>query len=60
MTEIKTRRGRVIWQGSVPATDPFYQNGWNFLTGSNLRPPSKEPPRAPEAKPEEAPPPQKD
>jgi len=34
----KTRRGRVIDLGWVPATDPRYQSGWNFLSGKNLNP----------------------
>jgi hypothetical protein len=32
----KTRRGGLIYLGSVPDTDPRYQSGWNFLSGKNL------------------------
>jgi len=36
----KTRRGGATYRGSVPATDPRYQSGWNFLSGKNLNQPS--------------------
>jgi len=38
-------KGRVIYEGSVPDTDPRYGSGWNYLSGKNLRPkpPEREP-----------------
>jgi len=32
----KTRRGRIIYEGLVPDTDPIYEWGWTILTGRNL------------------------
>jgi len=32
----KTRRGRIIYEGLVPDTDPIYERGWITLTGRNL------------------------
>jgi hypothetical protein len=29
-------KGRVIYKGSVPDTDPRYDSGWNYLSGKNL------------------------
>jgi hypothetical protein len=35
--------GRVIYEGSVPETDPRYTGSrWNYLSGKNLNPRSKE------------------
>ena len=48
MTGPKTRRGGITYRGSVPATDPRYQSGWNFLSGKNLSPPSPKPSPKPE------------
>jgi hypothetical protein len=38
-------KGRVIYKGSVPDTDPRYASGWNYLSGKNLapKPPEREP-----------------
>mgnify|MGYP000170927675 FL=1 len=30
------RRGRIIYEGLVPDTDPIYERGWTILTGRNL------------------------
>ena len=38
----KIPMGRVIYEGSVPDTDPRYNTGWNYLSGKNLNLPSKE------------------
>jgi hypothetical protein len=36
-------KGRVIYKGSVPDTDPRYASGWNYLSGKNLNlPPQPE------------------
>ena len=51
----ETRRGRVIYHGSVPDTDPRYGSGWIFLGGKNLNPRLKER-SADEAQEEAAPP----
>ena len=32
----KTRRGRIIYEGLVPDTDPIYERGRITLTGRNL------------------------
>ena len=60
MTGKKTPRGRVTYHGSVPATDPRYSSGWNFLSGKNLSPPSLTPSNAAgesaQVKPPETPP----
>lgn len=29
-------KGRLIYKGSVPDTDPRYDSGWNYLSGKNL------------------------
>jgi hypothetical protein len=38
-------KGRLIYHGSVPDTDPRYKGGWNYLSGKNLtpKPPEGEP-----------------
>ncbi len=28
--------GNLTYRGSLPATDPIYQGGWNFIAGKNL------------------------
>jgi hypothetical protein len=33
-------KGRLIYKGSVPDTDPRYNSGWNYLSGKNLNLPS--------------------
>ena len=38
MTGKKTPQGQVIYKGSVPATDPMYNEDWTFLGGKNLNP----------------------
>lgn len=43
MTEPKSAKRWVIWKGFVPATDPRYQGGWNYLGGKNLSLRSAEP-----------------
>ena len=30
------RRGRIIYEGLRPDTDPIYERGWTILTGRNL------------------------
>ena len=40
MTGKKTRKGGTTWKGWVPATDPRYGGGWNYLSGKNLNQPS--------------------
>ena len=40
-----TREAEVIYKGSVPATDPRYGGGWNYLSGKNLNPHSARPSR---------------
>jgi hypothetical protein len=49
----KTRKGRVIWHGFVPDTDPRYQSGWNYLCGKNLNPHSADEPQEEAAPPVE-------
>jgi len=36
MKKQKLRRGRIIYEGLVPDTDPIYERGWTILTGRNL------------------------
>jgi hypothetical protein len=50
-------KGRLIYHGSVPDTDPRYSSGWNFLSGKNLNQPSNEksPNEAPETERKPAP-----
>ena len=36
MKKQKLRRGRIIYEGLVPDTDPSYERGWTILTGRNL------------------------
>jgi hypothetical protein len=36
MKKQKLRRGRIIYEGLVPNTDPIYERGWTILTGRNL------------------------
>jgi hypothetical protein len=43
MTPSDKPKGRVIYKGSVPDTDPRYKSGWNYLSGKNLKPPEREP-----------------
>jgi hypothetical protein len=35
-TSSKRPAGKATYHGSVPASDPRYQSGWNFLSGKNL------------------------
>ena len=41
----ETPEGPGIYKGSVPATDPRYSGGWNYLGGKNLNPHSAKPSR---------------
>ena len=36
MKKQKLRRGRIIYEGLVPDTEPIYERGWTILTGRNL------------------------
>ena len=36
MKKQKLRRGRIIYEGLVPDTDPIYERGWTILTWRNL------------------------
>ena len=50
MTGPKTKKVGITYHGSVPATDPRYQSGWNFLSGKNLNPQSAGKSREPSRK----------
>jgi hypothetical protein len=54
----KMPRGALTYHGFLPATDPRYRSGWNFLSGKFLNPQSTKPsnePAKPPQKPEEPP-----
>ena len=53
MTGKKMPLGRLTYLGSLPATDPRHQSGWNFISGKNLSPPSRKPSAKPAAPNEE-------
>ena len=36
MKKQKLRRGKIIYDGLRPDTDPIYERGWTILTGRNL------------------------
>ena len=36
MKKQKLRRGKIIYGGLRPDTDPIYERGWTILTGRNL------------------------
>jgi hypothetical protein len=38
MTGKPIKLGKVTYLGLLPATDPIYKAGWNFLSGKNLNP----------------------
>ena len=55
MTGKQIRKGGLIWHGWAKDTDPIYQTGWNFISGSNLnrtkeQRPTSEPAKKPKAK----------
>jgi hypothetical protein len=43
MTDKPIRVGRVIWHGWLPAADPMYNSGWNYIAGKQLNPRSSRP-----------------
>ena len=57
MTGKPIKLGRHTYLGLAPDTDPIYKAGWNFLSGKNLSPRSKnqstEQPEESKEKPEE-------
>jgi hypothetical protein len=51
----QTRQGGLTYLGLAKDTDPIYQTGWNFISGSNLnrtkeQRPTSEPAKKPKAK----------
>ena len=51
----KTQKGGATYRGSLPATDPIYKSGWNYLSGKNLNPHSGKPSSAPNQPPKRPP-----
>jgi hypothetical protein len=45
MTEVKKKPPGATWHGFLPATDPIYRGGWNFLLAPNLKPEAKRAPQ---------------